>query len=50
MQYVKAANSFTNDDVKKWNMSLTEIINHLEAYPNKTQAVVVFCTNGYWEV
>ncbi len=31
-------------------MSLTQVIKKLEASPNKTQAVVVFCTTGSWEI
>lgn len=50
INHIKQANNLSDDQVKKWDTNLEQTLKKLELNPNKTQAVVVFCTTGYWEI
>lgn len=50
MEYIKKKNNLTDNDIEKWDLTLGQTFERLELRPNKTQAVVVFCTDGYWNI
>ena len=49
IDYIKNKNGLTDLDVKKWDTDLGQALKKLEYNPNKTQAVVIFCTDGFWK-
>lgn len=48
INYIKENNGLSDEDVQRWNTDLEQSMKKLELNPNKTQAVVIFCTDGYW--
>lgn len=50
MEYIKTKNNLTHEDIEKWDLTLDQSLKRLDLKPNKTQAVVVFCTNGFWDI
>ncbi len=34
----------------RWNLTMAQTIKKAEMNPNKTQAILAFCTTEYWEI
>jgi hypothetical protein len=50
IDYIIKVNNLSISDVQRWDTTLDETLELLRIMPNLTQTVVVFCTNGYWEI
>lgn len=50
VDHVKKVNGLKDSDVKELDLKAEEVMGYLQRNPNKTQFVVVFCTNSTWRV
>ena len=37
-------------DVERWPLDPYQVMDYLQRFPNKTQSVIVFCTNTSWRI
>lgn len=50
LAHVKQENGLKDEDVRQMEMKAEDVIGWLRVHPNKTQMVIVFCTNATWRV
>lgn len=46
LSYIRKANNFKESDIREMNVGAGEIMQYLKEYPNKTQSVLIFCSNS----
>jgi hypothetical protein len=49
-EYLRSANSLGHEDVRDMNIEANNLMEYLGSHPNKTQSIVVFCSNSSWRV
>jgi len=50
VQHIKYSNRFTDNDVKDLDVTSRDVMDFLKIHPNKTQSILVFCSNSSWKV
>lgn len=48
--HIKNANGLDDKDVREMPVQAKDIMQYLSQHPNKTQSIVVFCSNSTWKV
>jgi hypothetical protein len=46
LSYLRRANKFGEGDIREMGVGAGEVMQHLRDHPNKTQSVLVFCSNS----
>lgn len=50
ISHIKKVNGLDDQDVKEMPVQSKDIMQYLTQHPNKTQSIVVFCSNASWKV
>ncbi len=50
LEHVKLRNGLVDRDVREINVTKEGVMEYLRQRPNKTQIVVIFCTDSQWNI
>lgn len=50
LSHVRTANGLSAEDIREMDVSSKEVMSYLDKNKNKTQLILIFCSNSSWNV